>query len=140
MLRNYAKPHTRNSGTDSALASCVSNVNGSHWIRPEKRLALYARDGFACVYCGAAADEGAALSLDHLQPRELGGTHDASNLVCSCVHCNSARRDLPLRAWLATLRDQGTDTTGLAARIRRLTARPLDLAAGRALLAARRTA
>lgn len=116
----------------------MSNIAGSHWIRPEKRLAIYARDGWCCVYCGAAADEGAALSLDHLQPRELGGSHDAANLLTACVRCNSTRRDLPLRAWLATLRDAGRDTTGLSARIRRLVRRPLDVAAARQTMAARR--
>jgi hypothetical protein len=114
----------------------MSNAAGSKWIRPEKRLAIYARDGFACCYCGSEDQ----LSLDHLQPRELGGSHDETNLICACVSCNSSRRDLPLRAWLAALRDQGIDTSGLAARIRRLISRPLDLALRRQLLAARRAA
>lgn len=114
----------------------MSNANGSKWIRPEKRLAIYARDGFACVYCG---DED-RLSLDHLQPRELGGSHEASNLVACCVSCNSARQDSPQRAWFATLRDRGIDTSKLSAKIARLTRKPLDMATGRALLAARKGA
>ncbi len=118
----------------------MSNAHGSKWIRPEKRLAIYARDGWACVYCGATAEEGVQLSLDHLQPRELGGSHDAANLATSCVSCNAARQDKPMREWLAALRDKGRDTAGLAARIRRLTARKLDLAAAKQVLAARKAA
>lgn len=116
----------------------MSNANGSSWVRKEKRLALYHRDGFSCIYCGESADDGAALSLDHVTPRELGGTHEATNLITSCVSCNSSRRDLSLRAFFVILRDKGIDTTGLAAKIRRQTRKSLDMKAGRALLAARR--
>lgn len=38
----------------------MSNANGSKWIRPEKRLAIYHRDGFACIYCGATAESSTA--------------------------------------------------------------------------------
>lgn len=111
----------------------MSNANGSKWIRPEKRLAIYSRDGFCCVYC-AAEDK---LSLDHLQPRELGGNHDASNLVTCCVSCNSARQDSSMREWLKALRDQGVNTDGLAGKIRRLAVKTLNMAEGKRLLAAR---
>jgi 5-methylcytosine-specific restriction endonuclease McrA len=119
----------------------MSNTAGSKWIRPAKRLSIYARDGFACVYCGCSADDSRCkLSLDHIVPRELGGTHEASNLVTSCIACNSARRDLPMRAWLKTLRSRGVRTEGLAAKIRRLTTKTLDMDLGRRLLSARRCA
>jgi hypothetical protein len=114
----------------------MSNVHGSKWIRPAKRLAIYARDGFACVYCGSED----RLSLDHLTPREIGGTHHATNLVTSCVSCNSARRDLPMRGWLAMLRDNGVDTDGMAKKIRKLSTAPVDIALGKSLLAARKAA
>jgi len=112
----------------------MSNKHGSKWIRPEKRLAIYSRDGFACAYC---ADE-ESLSLDHLHPRELGGSHDAENLITSCVTCNSARRDLPLQEWFAMLRDRGGDTRRLGKKIRALTSKPIDIDEGKRLLAARR--
>ena len=115
----------------------MSNAHGSKWIRPAKRLAIYARDGFACAYCGAGAED-SVLTLDHLVPRELGGTHEVRNLVTACVSCNSSRRDLSMRSWLVVLRDRGVDTTGMARRIRTLTARALDMRAGHAALAARR--
>ena len=118
----------------------MSNANGAKWIRPVKRWAIYLRDGVACAYCGAGAEDGALLSLDHLTPRELGGGNEATNLVTCCHECNSARRSLSLKAWMLVLRDRGVDTTGLASRIRRQVQRPLDLGAAKTLLAARRGA
>lgn len=61
---------------------------------------IAARDGHACVYCGAtAASSGAHLHLDHLTPRSAGGVDEATNLVLACRSCNSRRQDLPLATW-----------------------------------------
>lgn len=48
------------------------------------RRAVYERDGWACLYCGAEA----ALSLDHVVPWSLGGSDDESNLQTLCLPCN----------------------------------------------------
>jgi len=111
----------------------MSNKAGSKWIRAEKRLAIYARDAHACVYCGSAAN----LSLDHIVPRELGGTHEASNLVTACVRCNSARRDLPLSDWLDVMADRGVDRAELRLRVARARKAHVDLHEAKRLLAAR---
>ena len=73
--------------------------NGSRWIRPEKRLAIYRRDGLACVYCRHTRRR---LTLDHLKPRSKGGTNDATNLVTACFRCNSQRNQTPGK-WAAEL-------------------------------------
>lgn len=115
----------------------MSNAHGSKWIRPEKRLAIYARDGFACVFCGA--DEGeCVLTLDHVTPREMGGTHAADNLVTACLSCNSAKQDSTMRAWFASLRDRGIDTRDMSRVIKRQLSRAIDINAGKRLLAARK--
>ena|SRR5690606_32671193 len=58
------------------------------------------RDGHRCAYCGAtAAQSGAHLHLDHLQPRSAGGEDVATNLVLACRRCNSARRNLTVARW-----------------------------------------
>ena len=103
----------------------MANKNGSKWIRREKRRAIYARDDFRCIYCGAGVEDGATLTLDHVTPRVLGGGNEASNLVTACLHCNSARRDLPVRAFAATLADEGVDPAGVARRVRNATRRNL---------------
>jgi len=77
----------------------VTNHHGSKWIRPEKRLAIYLRDGMACAYCGRGIEEGdtsPALTLDHITPRSRGGSNEATNLITACVRCNSKRQDTPL--------------------------------------------
>ena len=70
---------------------------GWKWIRPEKRFAIYFRDGFTCTWCGAAAaPAGYGLTLDHLD----GNHNDADNLVTACNKCNASRGQTPLRKWL----------------------------------------
>jgi 5-methylcytosine-specific restriction endonuclease McrA len=64
---------------------------GSKWIRPERRLAIYLRDGLACVWCGAAVEDGVSLSLDHVTCRVHGGDNGNSNLVTACSRCNGSR-------------------------------------------------
>jgi len=66
---------------------------GSKWIRRERRLAIYMRDGLACAWCGASIEEGATLSLDHIVPHAKGGSTQSDNLITACRKCNSSRGD-----------------------------------------------
>lgn len=105
----------------------MSNLHGSKWIRPEKRHAIYQRDGRACIYCLRPAAE-VALTLDHLHPRELGGGNDSTNLVTACVSCNSTRKARPLILWLDELhRKRGVALPEIARRIRNHRRRRLRL-------------
>lgn len=69
----------------------------SSWIRPAKRVRIYARDGYRCVWCppGAARTPRDQLTLDHFLPRALGGGNDADNLITCCYACNSKRQHTP---------------------------------------------
>jgi 5-methylcytosine-specific restriction endonuclease McrA len=53
--------------------------------RKISRRALFARDGWRCVYCGNAAGR---LTLDHVVPRSRGGESVWENVVTSCAPCN----------------------------------------------------
>src|SRR5216117_1543925 len=53
--------------------------------RKISRRALFARDGWRCVYCGTA---GGRLTLDHVIPRSRGGDSTWENVVTSCAPCN----------------------------------------------------
>ena len=64
-----------------------------NWIRQEKRLAIYLRDGLSCAWCGDSVENGAKLSLDHVTPHSQGGSNHESNLVTCCCRCNSSRAD-----------------------------------------------
>ena len=52
--------------------------------RKISRRALFARDGWRCVYCGSAG----RLTLDHVIPRSRGGDSVWENVVTSCAPCN----------------------------------------------------
>ena len=53
--------------------------------RKISRRALFARDGWRCVYCGTS---GGRLTLDHVVPRSRGGESIWENVVTSCATCN----------------------------------------------------
>lgn len=112
---------------------------GSKWIRPEKRVAIYLRDGLCCAYCGATQESGALLTLDHVLACELGGTNEATNLVTACLSCNSSKQDCTTREWFVILRDRGIDTDLVGPRIRRQVRRDLApfMNQARAIIASR---
>lgn len=90
--------------------------NGSKWIRPEKRQAIYADDSRTCQYCGhiVPVDSDEFLTLDHVVPRELGGSNKATNLVTACLSCNSSKRALPVAKFIAYLEAKGVDASDIA--------------------------
>ena len=53
------------------------------------RRAVFARDGWACQYCGART----SLTVDHVIPRSKGGTSGWDNIVASCAPCNRRKGD-----------------------------------------------
>jgi 5-methylcytosine-specific restriction endonuclease McrA len=68
------------------------------WIRPEKRLAIYLRDDFRCIYClrDLRNVDAADITLDHIKCKSDGGGNSEKNLVTACRSCNCSRRDLPI--------------------------------------------
>lgn len=109
-----------------------------NWIRPEKRLAIYLRDGLACCYCGASVEHGVKLTLDHLTPYAKGGTNESFNLVTACNVCNSTRGK---RAWrtfakVASLLN-GLKDDAVVRYIDNTRRRVLDVTSAKALIEAR---
>jgi 5-methylcytosine-specific restriction endonuclease McrA len=92
------------------------------------RFAIYARDGFDCVYCRMVFPiryDGRGLTLDHVIPRWSGGAHTPDNLVTACVRCNCSAQGkrqykLPFPA-----------DTAVRARVRRALRRAVSVEAGR---------
>ena len=59
-----------------------------HRPRPKVRLTkreILRRDNYTCQYCGQTS---ARLTIDHVKPRRLGGTHLWDNVVAACPRCN----------------------------------------------------
>lgn len=54
------------------------------------RWKIYARDGFACRYCGLKPPD-AVLQIDHVKAVVRGGTNDEENLVTACQDCNYSK-------------------------------------------------
>lgn len=48
------------------------------------RRAVFARDSWACQYCGS----GQHLTVDHVMPRSRGGSSEWENIVTACAPCN----------------------------------------------------
>jgi 5-methylcytosine-specific restriction endonuclease McrA len=60
------------------------------------RRAVFARDRWACQYCGSRRG---ALTVDHVIPRSKGGSSSWENIVTCCVPCNRRKGDqLPPQA------------------------------------------
>ena len=58
--------------------------------RPRARVKLnkreiMRRDNYTCQYCGQHTG---TLTIDHIIPRHLGGSHTWENLVAACPSCN----------------------------------------------------
>lgn len=59
----------------------------SHRQWQRLRLAVFERDGWRCVYCGAPIDI-ASGHADHVMPRSRGGSDEIDNLAAACGPCN----------------------------------------------------
>jgi len=64
----------------------------SGYISGTIRYEVLKRAKFHCELCGISADK-KALEVDHIIPRNRGGTDDLSNLQALCYSCNAMKRD-----------------------------------------------
>lgn len=118
---------------------------GMNWIRQEKRLAIYLRDGMSCAWCGKGVEDGVALTLDHVKPHSKGGTNHESNLVTCCAFCNSSRGNrgqIVFARVTAAYINHGATAEAILARVKSFTRRSLTpfLAEAKELVARRGSA
>ncbi len=64
----------------------------SGYIKGTVRYEVLKRAKFHCELCGISADK-KALEVDHIIPKNKGGSDDISNLQALCYSCNSMKRD-----------------------------------------------
>ena len=62
------------------------------YISGTKRYEVLKRAHFRCELCGVSADI-KALEVDHIVPRNKGGSDDITNLQALCYSCNATKRD-----------------------------------------------
>ena len=80
------------------------------WIRLCRR-EIFRRDNFTCQYCGKRAHD---LTVDHVFPRHLGGTHTWTNVVTACAACNHRKGGRTLAEAHMTLLHAPTEPPGSA--------------------------
>lgn len=52
------------------------------------RYDVFTRDGYKCKICGASANQGVQLHVDHIVPISKGGKSNFNNLQTLCERCN----------------------------------------------------
>jgi 5-methylcytosine-specific restriction endonuclease McrA len=57
-----------------------------------KRFKVFQRDGYRCQICGASAEQGVTLQVDHKVPVIKGGTNQLNNLWVLCFDCNQGKK------------------------------------------------
>jgi 5-methylcytosine-specific restriction endonuclease McrA len=65
-------------------------------ISSGKRFEIFKRDNYRCQLCGAKAEDGAALHVDHCLAVAKGGSNDDGNLWALCDRCNLGKSDADL--------------------------------------------
>ncbi len=77
----------------SEYAKATRRPGRDEWaqVTPRLRFSVFLRDKFKCTYCGASAEHGAALAVDHVTPRAEGGKTILSNLRTACLACNRGK-------------------------------------------------
>ena len=63
--------------------------------------AIKEANNYECIYCGQSHHE-SDLTIDHVQPRSMGGNNISSNCVPACVKCNQSKGS---QDWLEWFRD-----------------------------------
>lgn len=58
------------------------------------RREVFRRDKYTCQYCGRHSTD---LTVDHVWPKHLGGTHSWTNVVAACPSCNHRKGGRQLR-------------------------------------------
>ena len=103
--KQYTSPQRRNHYHDEQLYTQAMIVNAllkNQLIREKQdekqreralmtdrlRYEILRRDGFKCRICGATADDGVKLHVDHIKPVSKGGKTERNNLRTLCERCN----------------------------------------------------
>lgn len=95
---------------------------GGGWITATSRLAIYLRDGFSCMWCLCPLHTAHPrnVTLDHITPREHGGSNAPNNIVTACKTCNSERGTLGVSAYARLIASAPSATCSAAEIVRRI--------------------
>lgn len=72
-----------------------------------KRCRLAEAQNWRCCWCGKhltpVPDQKNSATIEHINPRSLGGSDEMDNLAAACSRCNSRRKTKPVDVFLAEL-------------------------------------
>jgi len=64
------------------------------WDFPPKiKEEILKRDGYRCVVCGRGIEDGVELVVDHIKPKDKGGTNDIDNGQTLCMEHNLMKKN-----------------------------------------------
>ena len=104
-LKNFS--HLSKTEIDELIELCNTKIAGylekrsDPWSHRRKstgyvpgtiRYEVLKRARYRCELCGVSAEH-KALEVDHIIPRNKGGSDDASNFQALCYSCNATKRD-----------------------------------------------
>ena len=98
-------------------------------VTKRTRYEVLKRDNYACRYCGQMAPD-VKLTIDHVNPKALGGSDSPDNLVAACKDCNAGKTSVQPGSDLVA--DVAQDAVRWAAAIKTATAIRATLRADRA--------
>ena len=86
----------------SSIMLTNARVRAHRWARdyeaPLSNRALFARDGFLCLYCGRSFSP-RALTRDHVIPVSRGGKNVWANVATACRSCNQRKNNRTPEEW-----------------------------------------
>jgi 5-methylcytosine-specific restriction endonuclease McrA len=90
----YKKIHSENF---SLFLPSIIKLNEFVYLKrrslPLTRKNIFERDNNACQYCGSVSSH---LTIDHIVPKQKGGTDNWENLVTCCQFCNNKKSNFLL--------------------------------------------
>ena len=95
------------SGLRSSIEICSilltnARVRQHRWMRsykpPLSNRALFARDGYLCLYCGHSFSP-RALTRDHIVPLSRSGSNTWENVASACRNCNHRKNNRSPAEW-----------------------------------------
>lgn len=114
MATKRAANYTGNKGGEATKAERLAHCERVRWV---------------CPYCLTDL-RAARVAIDHVKPQYAGGVKGPKNQVACCLSCNSSKQHKALSDFAAAKGD-----AEIVKRVKRATARKLDVARAKKLLA-----
>ena len=99
IIRPVKQPEIKVSQKSAVLKAAkgqaaAKNLDGGRYYKGVLRQAVFERDNFTCVQCGANVKSGAVLEVDHIKEFEDGGKTTLDNGQTLCTDCNKGKHAL----------------------------------------------